>query len=179
MFYAVGRENTPRPAKGDAPTMTVDALIEQETTAPEATETTSDSAPQPSSTPATAVTEQSATSSDEPETTPAEEDAKPKRGRPKGAAAARKTRTVELTLTVTGTADGNWQAELKHGSKWVAQGLEIPAAAVSRAAKELHVDLSGPIDEVINAAREVQAAKVAQLEAELEAAKLALAELDD
>ncbi|GAA5164960.1 MULTISPECIES: DUF6319 family protein [Amycolatopsis] len=107
---------------------------------------------------------------------PAEEE-KPKRGRPKGAA-ARKTRTVELTLTVTGTADGDWQAELKHGSTWVARGLAISAAAVSRAAKELHEDLSTPIDEVINEAREQQRAKVAQLEAELEQAKQALAELD-
>lgn len=105
------------------------------------------------------------------------EQAKPKRGRPKGAS-ARKTRTVELTLTVTGTADGEWQAELKHGSKWVARGLEIPAAAVSRAAKELHAELSEPIDEVINAAREQQQARVAQLEAELEQAKQALAHLD-
>jgi protein-tyrosine-phosphatase len=108
----------------------------------------------------------------------AEDSAKSKRGRPKGAT-ARKTRTVELTLTVTGTADGEWQAELKHGSKWVARGLDIPAAAVSRAAKELHVDLSGPIDDVINAAREQQQAKVAQLEAELQQAKQALAELEN
>lgn len=108
----------------------------------------------------------------------AEDAAKSKRGRPKGAT-ARKTRTVELTLTVTGTADGEWQAELKHGSKWVARGLDIPAAAVSRAAKELHVDLSGPIDDVINAAREQQQAKVAQLEAELQQAKQALAELEN
>jgi protein-tyrosine-phosphatase len=108
----------------------------------------------------------------------AEDSAKSKRGRPKGAT-ARKTRTVELTLTVTGTADGEWQAELKHGSKWIARGLDIPAAAVSRAAKELHVDLSGPIDDVINAAREQQQAKVAQLEAELQQAKQALAELEN
>jgi hypothetical protein len=106
-----------------------------------------------------------------------EEAPKPKRGRPKGQA-ARKTRTIELTLTVTGTADGDWQAELKHGSTWVARGLTISATAVSRAAKELHEDLSTPIDEVINAAREQQKAKVAQLEAELEEAKQALVELD-
>lgn len=92
---------------------------------------------------------------------------------------ARKTRTVTLTLTVTGTADGEWQAELKHGSTWVARGLEIPAAAVSRAAKELHDELSAPIDEVINAAREQQQARVAQLEAELEHARQALANLDE
>ncbi|MTD55944.1 DUF6319 family protein [Amycolatopsis pithecellobii] len=108
---------------------------------------------------------------------PAAEEAKPKRGRPK-AGAARKTRTVELTLTVTGSADGDWQAELKHGSTWVARGLVISASAVSRAAKELHGDLSTPIDEVINEAREQQRAKVAALEAELQEAKQALADLD-
>lgn len=111
------------------------------------------------------------------EATEKAESTQPKRGRAKGAS-ARKTRTVELTLTVTGTADGEWQAELKHGSTWVARGLAVSANAVSRAAKELHTDLSTPIDEVINAAREQQKAKVAALEAELEQAKQALAELN-
>jgi hypothetical protein len=154
--------------------MTVDALTEQDETA---LETAKDSA-QPAATDSdrTAATKGQATGTSA--TSPAGEEPKPKRGRSKGGTAAKKTRTVQLTLTVTGTADGEWQAELKHGTKWVAKGLEIPAAAVSRAAKELHVDLSGPIDEVINAAREQQAAKVAQLEAELEQARQALAELD-
>ncbi|MEC3981135.1 DUF6319 family protein [Amycolatopsis sp. H20-H5] len=157
--------------------MTVDALTHQEETA---TEAALDSTPQAAeSTPEPAVSESTSTTPETPEAeTPAEEAPKPKRGRPKVATTAKKTRTVELVLTVTGTADGEWQAELKNGSKWVAKGLEIPAAAVSRAAKELHQDLSGPIDEVINQAREAQAAKVAQLEAELEKAKAALAELD-
>jgi hypothetical protein len=168
--------------------MTVDVLTHDEETASAPTE-----APAVATDEATTVTESASTSSEgaasseaaassEGSAEPAAEEApKPKRGRPKGAAAAstaKKTRTVELILTVTGTADGEWQAELKNGSKWVAKGLEIPAAAVSRAAKELHSDLSGPIDEVINQAREAQAAKVAALEAELEKAKQALAELD-
>ncbi|RSM39619.1 hypothetical protein DMA12_28995 [Amycolatopsis balhimycina DSM 5908] len=152
--------------------MTVDVLTHDEETA---------EAPAPEVSPAEATVTESASPSPEGSPEPAEDEApKPKRGRPKGATAstAKKTRTVELILTVTGTADGEWQAELKNGSKWVAKGLEIPAAAVSRAAKELHADLSGPIDEVINQAREAQAAKVAALEAELEKAKQALAELD-
>ncbi|MGW5719668.1 DUF6319 family protein [Amycolatopsis sp. NPDC003865] len=156
--------------------MTVDVLTHDEETASAAPV----SAPEVSSDEAT-VTESASPASSEGSPEPAAEEApKPKRGRPKGATAstAKKTRTVELILTVTGTADGEWQAELKNGSKWVAKGLEIPAAAVSRAAKELHADLSGPIDEVINQAREAQAAKVAALEAELEKAKQALAELD-
>lgn len=118
-----------------------------------------------------------AAEADAPATENGAEPEQPKRGRAKGAA-TRKTRTVELTLTVTGTADGDWQAELKQGSTWVARGLAVSASAVSRAAKELHTDLSTTIDEVINAAREQQKAKVAQLEAELEQAKQALAELN-
>ncbi|MFF1609562.1 DUF6319 family protein [Amycolatopsis sp. NPDC058278] len=162
--------------------MTVDVLTHDE-------ETASAPAEAPASTPEVSADEATVTESASPaspsegsaEPAAEEEAPKPKRGRPKGAATAstaKKTRTVELILTVTGTADGEWQAELKNGSKWVAKGLEIPAAAVSRAAKELHSDLSGPIDEVINQAREAQAAKVAALEAELEKAKQALAELD-
>ena len=60
----------------------------------------------------------------------------------------------------------------------MARGLAVSASAVSRAAKELHTDLSTTIDEVINEARETQKAKVAALEAELEQAKQALAELN-
>jgi hypothetical protein len=155
--------------------MTVESLTPQDEKAPEAAEGPATSTPEA---PATEGPFQSQEAGQAAESeTPMQAEDKPKRGRPKGATTARKTRTVELTLTVTGTADGDWQAELKHGSKWVARGLEIPAAAVSRAAKELHDDLSGAIDEVINAAREQQQAKVAELEAELERAKQALSEL--
>jgi hypothetical protein len=104
-------------------------------------------------------------------------------GKPKKApakkAAGKKTKTLELILTVTGTADGEWHAELKQGNTYLARNLAVAAAAVSRAAKELHEDLSTPIDEVIEAAREQQAAKVAALEAELEAARQALADLEN
>ena len=102
--------------------------------------------------------------------------AEPKKVRAKKPA-ARKPKTLELTLTVTGTADGEWRAELKQGTSFLARNLAVAAAAVSRAAKELHDDLSTPIDELIEEARS-QAAKVAALEAELEAARKALADLD-
>ncbi len=90
----------------------------------------------------------------------------------------KKAKTLELTLTVTGTADGEWHAELKQGSSYLARDLAVAAAAVSRAAKELHEDLANPIDQVIEEARSQQAAKVAALEAELDAARKALADLD-
>ncbi|MDT5015534.1 MAG: hypothetical protein QOD39_1694 [Mycobacterium sp.] len=102
---------------------------------------------------------------------------KPKRA-PAKKAAGKKTKTLELTLTVTGTADGEWRAELKQGTTYRARNLAVAAAAVSRAAKELHEDLATPIDEVIEEARSQQAAKVAALEAELEAARRTLADLD-
>jgi pyruvate/2-oxoglutarate dehydrogenase complex dihydrolipoamide acyltransferase (E2) component len=93
-------------------------------------------------------------------------------------AAGKKTKTLELTLTVTGTADGEWRAELKQGTTYLARDLAVAAAAVSRAAKELHEDLSTPIDAVIEEARSQQAARVAALEAELDLARQALADLD-
>lgn len=99
------------------------------------------------------------------------------RGRPPGA--ARKTRTVELTLTVTGTAEGEWQAELTHGGKRVVQGLVIPAAAVARAATELHADIAKAIDTVIDQARQQHQAKMEELEAELAKVRQALADLQD
>lgn len=60
---------------------------------------------------------------------------------------------------MTGTADGEWRADLKRGTVFVARNLAVAAAAVSRAAKELHEDLATPIDEVIEEARSEQAAK--------------------
>lgn len=112
-------------------------------------------------------------------TAPADGDGPPKRrrGRPKGST-ARTTRVVTMTLTVSGSADGDWQAELKQGGSWVARGLPVSAAAVSRAAAALHADLAGPVDEVIETARAAKAARVAELEAELERARTALAELE-
>jgi hypothetical protein len=101
-----------------------------------------------------------------------------KRGRKPGST-ARKTRTVELTLTVTGTLDGEWQAEVSHSGSRVVQGLRIPAAAVSRAAAELHEDISKAIESVLDVAREQHQARLAELEAELTKVKQALADLQE
>jgi hypothetical protein len=157
---------------GEAQTDVVDtpeAVIDTPIETAEAVSSAADAAAEADSAPADADAEV------EPAAPVAE---KPKRA-PAKKAAPKKTKTLELTLTVTGTADGEWKAELKQGNSYIAKNLLVAAAAVSRAAKELHEDLSGPIDEVIDAAREQQAAKVAALEAELEAARKALAELDD
>jgi hypothetical protein len=101
-----------------------------------------------------------------------------KRGRKPGST-ARKTRTVELTLTVTGTLEGEWQADLSHSGSRVVQGLKIPAAAVSRAAAELHEDISKAIESVLDVARKQHQERLAELEAELTKVKAALADLQE
>jgi hypothetical protein len=109
----------------------------------------------------------------------AAEPEKRRRGRPKAAtSSARTTRVVELCLTVSEGADGEWQAELKQGAAWISRGLPVSAASVLRAAQELHPELAEPIEAAIGAAREARAARVAALEAELEEARKALAELE-
>lgn len=105
------------------------------------------------------------------------EEATPKKTRRKQST-ARKTRSVELTLTVTGTAEGEWQADLVHSGKRLVQGLSIPASAVSRAASELHEDISEAIETVLSDARQQHEAKLAELEAEMERVKKTLADLE-
>lgn len=102
---------------------------------------------------------------------------KPKAGRPKST--AKKTRTVELTLTVTGTAEGEWQADLVHGTQRVVSGLVIPAIAVAKAAKELHEDIAEGIETVLEAARDQHRTRMEELEAELAKVKAQLAELSE
>jgi len=102
---------------------------------------------------------------------------KPKAGRPKST--AKKTRTVELTLTVTGTAEGEWQADLVHGTQRVVSGLVIPAIAVAKAAKELHEDIAEGIEGVLEAARDQHRTRMEELEAELARVKAQLAELSE
>jgi hypothetical protein len=126
------------------------------------------------------VDEQVAEAAAPAEVAPAEPpaEAPAKRGRKPGST-ARKTRTVELTLTVTGTLDGEWQADLSHSGSRVVQGLKIPAAAVSRAAAELHEDISKAIESVLDVARKQHQERLAELEAELSKVKAALAELQE
>lgn len=102
----------------------------------------------------------------------------PKKTRGRKQSTARKTRSVELTLTVTGTADGEWQAELTHSGKRVVQGLPVAASAVSKAASELHPDIAETIESVLTQAREQHETKLAELEAEVERVRKTLADLE-
>jgi hypothetical protein len=129
--------------------------------------------------PSATQAEQQPTSTDAPTGTAPEANGEKKAGRPRKQSTARKTRTVTLTLTVTGTEDGDWQADLQHGTTRVVRGLAVPAASVAKAAKELHPDIADRIETVLDAAREQHRARVEQLEAELEQVKRALAELSE
>ncbi|ATE53238.1 MULTISPECIES: DUF6319 family protein [Actinosynnema] len=151
----------------------VDTLVEQEDNAvAQAAGAPAQEATSAEAVPAAEKPEATAPKAEEPKA----EDAKPAK---RVKSTAKKTRTVELTLTVTGTADGEWQADLVHGTRRIVSGLSVPAAAVARAAKELHEDIANEIEVVVEAAREQHRSRMEELEAELAKVKQALAELND
>lgn len=110
---------------------------------------------------------------------PDEAPAKPAAPRPAKAPAARKTKAPEVSVTLTGTADGEWTVDVVNGKKRSVKGLAVSSAAVAQAAKILHPEVAEVVDGIMETVRGAQQAKVAQLQAELEAAKKLLAELGE
>lgn len=111
-----------------------------------------------------------------------DESAAPKPAAPRPAAkttAARKPKAPEVTVTLTGTSDGEWTVDVVNGKKRSVKGLAVSSGAVAQAAKILHPEVEEVVAGILEAARGAQQAKVAQLQAELEAAKRLLAELGD
>ncbi|MFE3541696.1 DUF6319 family protein [Nocardia sp. NPDC059177] len=110
-----------------------------------------------------------------------DEPAKPAAPRQPKAPAARKPKAPEVTVTVTltGTADGEWTVDVVNGKKRSVKGLAISSAAVAQAAKILHPEVAEVVAGILDAARDAQQQKVAALQAELEAAQRLLAELGD
>ncbi|WP_239476740.1 DUF6319 family protein [Nocardia arizonensis] len=93
---------------------------------------------------------------------------------------ARKPRaTAEVTVTLTGTADGEWTVDVVNGKKRTLRGLAVSSAAVAQAAKVLHPEVADVVAGILEAARGVQQAKVAQLQAELAEARKLLDELSE
>ncbi|WP_280411260.1 DUF6319 family protein [Nocardia asiatica] len=99
--------------------------------------------------------------------------------KPAKAAAARKAKAPEVTVTLTGTADGEWSVDVVSGKKRTLRGLPVAGSAVAQAAKILHPEVAEVVAGVLEALRGVQEAKVQQLQAELEEAKRLLDELSD
>lgn len=105
-----------------------------------------------------------------PEPAP-EPKAKPARGRTR--------QPAPITVTLSSTPEGEWTVEVLTGSKRSVRPQPIGAGAVASAARALGGDIEAAIESALSAAREQQRARVEQLEAELAAAREALAELSD
>ncbi|WP_336081018.1 DUF6319 family protein [Nocardia sp. SSK8] len=93
------------------------------------------------------------------------------------APAARKPKAPEVTVTLTGTSDGEWTVDVVNGKKRSVKGMSVTSAAVAQAAEILHPEVAEVVAGILEAARGAQQQKVEQLQAELEAAKRLLAEL--
>ncbi|MEV5839926.1 DUF6319 family protein [Nocardia sp. NPDC052112] len=97
----------------------------------------------------------------------------------KATAARSKAKTPEVTVTLTGTADGEWSVDVVSGKKKSVRGLPVTSSAVAQAAKVLHPEVAEVVAGILEAARVVQESKVQQLQAELEEARRLLDELSD
>ena len=95
------------------------------------------------------------------------------------AAARSKAKAPEVTVTLTGTADGEWSVDVVSGKKKSVRGLPVTSSAVAQAAKVLHPEVAEVVAGILEAARVVQESKVQQLQAELEEARRMLEELSD
>ncbi|MFJ4652060.1 DUF6319 family protein [Nocardia sp. NPDC088792] len=95
----------------------------------------------------------------------------------RNAAAARAPKAAEVTITLSGTADGEWTLDVVNGKKRTIRGISVPGSAVSQAAKLLHPEAAEVVDSVLDAVRASQRAKVEALQAELENARRLLDDL--
>ncbi|MBF6326998.1 DUF6319 family protein [Nocardia transvalensis] len=93
------------------------------------------------------------------------------------AAPARKAKAPEVTVTLSGTADGEWTVDVVNGKKRTVRGLSVSGSAVAQAAKLLHPEVAEVVDSVLESVRTAQRAKVEQLQAELEQARRMLDDL--
>lgn len=97
----------------------------------------------------------------------------PERPRPSGRAA----RPVEVTVTLSATAEGEWSVEVTSGKKRSVRPTPVQPADVAKAARSLPSQVAEAIDSSLQAARERQVERVERLRAELDAAQRALHEL--
>lgn len=164
---------------------------QQSTAQPKSTTRKESTVTQPSTLPSTPIESQVRPDLDTPpivpkpvpaQPDPADEKAAPKpaaKAAKAPAARAAKAKTPEVTITLTGTADGEWSVDVVSGKKRAVRGLAVQGSAVAQAAKLLHPEVADVVSGVLEAARGAQRAKVEQLQAELEAARKLLDELDD
>jgi hypothetical protein len=94
-------------------------------------------------------------------------------------ARGRQRQPAPITVTLSSTPEGEWTVEVQTGSRRSVRPQPVPAGAVASAARALGGDIEAAIEGALSAAREQQRARVELLEAELSAARAALAELSD
>lgn len=102
--------------------------------------------------------------------------AQPRAGAQKSAARRGKP-PAEVTVTLNSTPQGEWTVEVVVGKKRTVRPVPVPAGAIAKVAKELPGEVEEAISAVMAAAREQYEDRVAQLQAELEAARRALDDL--
>ncbi|MEU4315132.1 DUF6319 family protein [Nocardia sp. NPDC024068] len=95
------------------------------------------------------------------------------------APAARKPKGPEVTVTINGTAEGEWTVDVTNGKKRTTRALPVTGPAVAQAAKLLHPEVAEVVEGLQESVRGAQEAKVQQLQAELEQARKLLEELSD
>lgn len=102
---------------------------------------------------------------------PPAQPAKPARGRTR--------QPAPITVTLSSNPEGEWTVEVLTGSRRSVKAQPVSAGAVASAARALGGDIEAAIEGALSAARDQQRSRVEQLEAELAAARQALAELSD
>ncbi|MEU7631896.1 DUF6319 family protein [Nocardia sp. NPDC049220] len=111
-----------------------------------------------------------------PPVTPAP--AKPARqAREKNATPVRKAKTPEVTVSLAGSADGEWTVDVRTDKKSTVRALPMSGAAVAQVAKLLPPQVAEVVGTAMESARAAQRTKVEQLQAELEQARRLLDEL--
>ncbi|MGW4533558.1 DUF6319 family protein [Nocardia sp. NPDC004340] len=151
---------TPRTATRKEPTVTMSSPATMPAAAP-STPPAPEATPQPAAEPAAEAKKAS----------------RPARNAAATASAARKPKAPEVTVTLSGTAEGEWTLDVVNGKKRTIRGLAVPSSAVSQAAKILHPEVSEVVDSILDSVRASQLAKVEQLQAELESARRLLEDL--
>lgn len=93
------------------------------------------------------------------------------------ARAGRARQPTPVTVTLAATVEGEWTIDVLTGTKRAVRARAIAASAVAEAARAMGPDVAEAIEGVLAAARDRQRERVAELEAELTAARRALSQL--
>lgn len=88
------------------------------------------------------------------------------------------TRSSELSVTLSATAEGEWSVEVLAGKKRVVPSTAVPATAVAAAARALPAAVAEAVESSLEGARHRQRERVEQLRAELDAAQRVLDEFE-